>query len=211
MADVKPQVPIGVALPTIPPRAFGSPPVDPPPGFPDMPRASLLEQAVWSVEQQTVAPVGLIQVALDVNREGAAATRQRALDMVTAEYTAFLDDDDLWYSHHLETHWNLLREHDADVAYSWFDGNRPFPASTHRGKPWDPADPHHITMGITVRTALAKRVGFRAEMATPECGNEDWFFIKGLNDLGAKFVGTSEVTFHYRLHGTNTSGLPARW
>ena len=208
---MKPQVPIGVALPTIPPRAYGSPPVDPPAGFPaGMPRASMLDQAVWSVQQQTVAPAGM-WVALDVDREGAAATRQRALDMVDAEYVAFLDDDDLWYPHHLEVHWNLLREHDADVAYSWFDGNEPFPE--HRGRRWDPDQPHHITMAITVRTELAKAVGFSTPnpRATATCAGEDWMFILGLNDSGAKFVGTGEVTWHYRVHGANTSGLATRW
>lgn len=205
-------------MPTIPPRAIGGNSTAEAyevPGIVHVPGGGLYEQAVTSIANQTVAPLAL-HVALDVDRQGAAATRQRALDMAAedprATFVAFIDDDDLWYPHHLETHWNLLREHDADVAYSWFDGNEPFgPNPAHRGLAWDPEHPHHITMGITVRTELAKAVGFDVGMATAGCGNEDWQFLLGLNALGAKFVGTGEITFHYRLHRTNTSGLPSRW
>lgn len=176
-----------------------------------MPRASLLEQAVWSVSQQTVKPAGGVMVALDIDREGAAATRQRALDMVTTEWTSFLDDDDYLYPNHIETHMRLLDEHNADVAYSWFDGNEPFgPEPRHRGLTWDPANPHHITMCITVRTEMAKAVGFTQSGATAACGNEDWLFVLGLNDLGVKFVGTGEITFFYRVHQSNSSGLASR-
>lgn len=212
----KPEVPIAVAMPVIPPRAIdGTSAADAyeVPGIVHVPGGGLYEQAVTSVANQTVMPVGGLHVALDVDRQGAAATRQRALDMVDdrIEFVAFLDDDDLWYPRHLEVHYGLLHEHNADVAYSWFDGNQPFGANpAHRGLRWDAEHPHHITMGITVRTKLAKQVGFRTDLATAGCGNEDWAFILGLNALGAKFVGTGEITFHYRVHRANTSGLP-RW
>lgn len=200
-----------VAIPTIPPRAANGVPVDPPPGFPGMPRAPMLIQASWSVQQQTVKPAG-ISLAVDMDHKGAAATRQRALDLVTTPWVSFLDDDDLMYPHHIETHWRILQESGADVAYSWFDGNEPFPASTHRGKVWDPAGPHHITMTITVRTELAKQIGFAPHPDARADGSfEDWRFICGLNELGARFVGTDELTWHYRIHNNNTSGLAARW
>lgn len=215
---MKPEVPIAVAMPTIPPRAIGGTSVVDAykvPGIVHLPGAGLYEQAVTSVANQTVEPAGGLHVALDVDREGAAATRQRALDLAAAsgaEFVAFLDDDDLWYPRHLEVHYGLLREHNADVAYSWFDGNQPFgPNPPHRGLAWNPQTPHHITMCITVRTKLAVQVPFRSDLATAGCANEDWAYVLGLNGLGAKFVGTGEVTWHYRIHRTNTSGLPSRW
>jgi hypothetical protein len=210
-----PEAPITVAIPVIPTRGFGSPPVKPPPGFPHIPAAPMLEQAVASVHAQTLKPSGGISLAADVDKLGAATTRQRALDAVTTEWVSFLDDDDLMYPHHLETHWRILQESGADVAYSWFDGNQPFGIEgerTHRGKVWNPAGPHHITMTITVRTELAKRVGFAPHPdASPDGMYEDWRMILGLNTLGAKFIGTDQLTWHYRVHSGNTSGLATRW
>jgi len=186
---------ITVALPTIPPRTG--------PG-------GLLWQAVQSVQHQTLRPVGGISVALDVDHAGAAVTRQRALDAVHTTWTAFLDDDDLLYPQHLEVLSTLAREHDADYAYSWFDGNNPFPM--HRGRQLDPQDPHHTTMTVLVKTELARDVGFwQEEPMHPEWSGEDWQFTLGCIKYGARFIGTGDVTWHYRVHGANTSGLGTRW
>ena len=96
------------------------------------PRAdNLLLDAVRSVASQTVELSGGTSVAMDVNREGAARTRQNALDTVKTEWVAFLDDDDFWYPHHVETLLKLQQRTGADFLYSWFDGNNPFPM--HRG------------------------------------------------------------------------------
>ncbi len=186
---------ITVAMPVIPPRCA--------PG-------SLFYAAVESARTQTFPPIGGISAALDASHEGAAMTRQRALDAVRTEWVAFLDDDDLWYSNHLATLHDLVMEHEADFAYSWFDGNNPFPA--HRGRQFNPEDPHHTTMTVMVRTELAQEVGFyQDEPMHPEWSGEDWQFILGCAKLGAKFIGTGDVTWHYRVHGGNTSGLGSRW
>lgn len=171
----------------------------------------LLTEAVNSVHAQTVMLAGGIAVALDVNREGAARTRQRALDSATTEWVAFLDDDDFWYPHHVETLLNLQRETGADVLYSWFDGNNPFPM--HRGRQFDHQHPHHITMNIMVRRSLAQVAGGFLLPDGPlhqDWMGEDWQFIVRLSQAGAIFAGTADVTWHYRLHGHHTSGLP-RW
>ena len=67
-------------------------------------------------------------------------------------------------------------------------------------------------MTLTVRTSLAKRAGFLQPdgWAHPEWAGEDWAFILRLCEMGAKFVGTGEETWHYAVHGGNTSGLPTR-
>lgn len=190
---MKELVPVTAVVAAIPPRVNG-----------------LLLDAVAGIHAQTVALAGGISVALDVNREGAARTRQRALDAATTEWVAFCDDDDRWYPHHIETLLKLQRETGADVLYSWFDGNNPFPM--HRGRQFDPGNPHHITMNIMVRTLTAKMAGFLLPNGPlhQDWMGEDWQFIVRLSELGAKFAGTAEVTWHYRLHGHHTSGLP-RW
>lgn len=197
------QIPVTVVIPTIPPRVNGP----------------LLTQAVDSVRAQTYAPSGGISCALDVLKRGAAATRQRALDAVTTEYVAFLDDDDYWYPHHLETLWGLV-ERGADYAWSWFDGNNPFPM--HRGRQMNINEPHHTTMTVLVRTEVALHAGFFQESPMhQDWSGEDWQFelrcIARLRELhgddGAtkRMLGSAEATWFYRVHSGNTSGLTTRW
>lgn len=208
-----PTAPITVVTPTHPARGAA---LDP---------GTLLGRAVASVRTQTLQPAGGISIACDLNGDGAAKTRQRALDEVETEFVSFLDSDDYFYPHHLETHWRLLTavgegaELDdiaglspvADVAYSWWGGNRPFPESTHRGLAFNPAAPHHITMTLMVRTSLAKAAGFINKPLHMDWAGEDWAFILRLCELGARFVGTGEETWYYDAsHGGNTSGLPNR-
>lgn len=185
---------ITVATPTIPPRVCGG----------------LLQRSNESVRAQTLTPSGGISCVVDVDKSGAAVTRQRALDAVRTRWVAFLDDDDYLYPNHLEVLMGLITEHDADYAYSWFDGNDPFPM--HRGRQMNPAEPHHTTMTVLVRTELAKDVGFVNHIdANDVWPGEDWNFTLGCVKLGARFVGTGEVTWYYAVHGQNTSGLGTRW
>jgi hypothetical protein len=191
-----PTIPLTVVIPTHPARGAA---LDP---------STLLGRAVASVRAQTLQPAGGIAIACDLNGDGAAVTRQRALDAVTTPWCSFLDSDDWLYPQHLETHWRLLQENNADVAYSWWGGNRPFSEATHRGLAFDNAHPHHITVTITVRTELAKLVGFLAEPMHPDWYGEDWKMITGLAARGAKFVGTAEETWFYdSFHGGNSSGI----
>lgn len=187
---------VTVAIPTIPPRAV--------PG-------GLLYHAIGSVSEQTVQPRGGISCPLDVWKQGAAINRQRALDAVRTKWVSFLDDDDYFYPNHIATHMELLDAHNADFAYSWFDGNNPFPG--HRGKQMNPEAPHHTTMTVTVRTELAREAGFLQPDGPlhVEWSGEDWQFELRCLALGAKFIGTGDVTWHYRLHSHNTSGLTSRW
>lgn len=226
----RPQVPIAVAMPVLPRRvlnvAEGGPVAYQVPGIRFEQGVSMFRHAVNSVYDQTVRGVGL-GVAIDGAEGagyGAGATRQRALDQalkcltdgghdLDASFVSFLDDDDLWYPHHLVTHHRLLTEGDGgDVAYSWFDGNEPFPK--HRGRVFDPEDPHHTTMTITVRASLAREAGKVFHQPDgpmhQDWSGEDWQFILKLIELGARFVGTGECTWHYRVHYGNTSGLPTR-
>lgn len=179
---------VAVCIPTIPPRVSNG----------------LLDRAVQSVFRQYVLPRE-IHIAFDHPGAGAAPTRQAALDMVSPdiEWVAFLDDDDYWYETHLQHLLELAAKHQADFAYSWFTGNDPFPM--HRGRQMDPANPHHTTMNVLVRADLARAIGFRGDS-----GTEDWRFIQGCVEAGARFAGTSDITWHYEVHEGNTSGRDYR-
>ena len=186
---------ITVATATIPPRV-----------------GNLLEEAVRSVQSQTLRPLGGHSVSLDADKVGAPRTRQRALDGVQTAWVAFLDDDDYFYPHHLETLWALAHDLNADYVYSWFDGNNPFPM--HRGRQFKIDEPHHTTMTVMVRTELAKEATFLMPDGPmhQDWMGEDWQFLLRCAKLcDGNFAGTADITWHYRVHGTNTSGLPTRW
>lgn len=193
---------------------------------------SMTDHAAASVADGTVKPYAHV-VSVDDDLHGAGLNRlaalEDALDLLESHglgndynsYVAFLDDDDLWYPHHLETHLRLLRgdadHRSADVAYSYFDGNKIGEGDkawdiTHKGRVWDPKEPHHITTTITVRASFARAAkdAFAIDPMHPAWSGEDWRFILNLNEAGARFAGTGDVTWHYRVHFGNTSGLPTR-
>lgn len=170
-------------------------------------RAPLLHAALASARRQTVSTD--IIVRRDDDREGAAINRGKALAQVETTWVAFLDDDDYLYDHHVETLLGLLRDHDADYAYSWFSGESPFPSL--RGRQMDLTNPHHTTMTVMVRTELAQEAGFTSPSdPNAALGNEDWRFLLRCIELGARFAGTGEITWHYRRHPGKTGGMPWR-
>lgn len=184
----RPDPTVGVAIPSIPPRT------------------ELLYRALGSVRGQTY-PVDQVSIATDHRREGAAVTRQRALDGITTEYTLFLDDDDAFMPQHAEHLIRFAQESGADYAFSWFDvigGIDPFPQ--HFGRQYDVNNPTHTTMTVLVRTELAKSVGFKD---TP--GGEDWGFTLGCIAAGAVIEHLPERTWTYFHNSGNTSGRPDRW
>lgn len=191
---------ITVAIPTIPPRSH------------------LLQQALASVSQQTYRTEEAA-IALDCDREGAARTRQRALDLVQTDWVAFLDDDDRLLPDHLQVLADAARETGADYVYSYFYLEQNGTLSEqdplgHFGKTFDPTDPHDTTITVLVRTELAKMVGFRepAELLRP--GNvmgEDRRFTVGCAELGATILHVPQRTWVWNHHGANTSGRSDRW
>lgn len=176
------------------------------------PRRAMLGRAVASVLAQT-APAAALSITVDLDRTGAAVTRQRALDAVRTPWTAFLDDDDELYPQHL----GRLLEHaeatGADFVYPWFEvhgGTDPFPQ--HFGRPFDPADPVQTTITVLVRTELAQAVGFTAPPDSATVGGqrhgEDYQFTLGCLAAGATIVHLPERTWRWHHHGANLSGLP---
>jgi glycosyltransferase involved in cell wall biosynthesis len=185
---------ITVAIPSIPPRR------------------KMLQEAVRSVTLQTL-PAAAISVAVDVDRQGAPATRQRALDAVQTEWVAFLDDDDMFMREHLEKLYGHAQETGADFVYSWFvvpGGTDPFP-STHYTNPFDPLDPIETTITVLVRTGIAKQVGFQAlNRGHGQNTGEDRFFTLGCMEAGAMVSHLVDKTWWWRHHGGNTSGLTTK-
>jgi hypothetical protein len=169
----------------------------------------MLARAVTSVAAQTVPPAA-VSVAVDLDGHGAARTRQRALDAVGTEWTAFLDSDDEFLPPHLDRLAACAHETAADFVFSWFEPVGMGDPLGHFGLPFDPARPHHTTMTVLVRTGLAQQVGFIPAEPGDPFGNEDWRFIQGIAATGARMVHLAERTWRWHAHGRNSSGMPGR-
>lgn len=181
---------ITVAIPSHPARSNG-----------------LLQRALTSVLCQTWTPAG-ISLAIDTLREGAPATRQRALDGVTTPWVAFLDSDDAFDPDHLESLAACANETGADYVYSYW--HTAPDVLGHFGKPFDPANPTETTITILVRTELAKEVGFKAMPDRYENTGEDFQLVLGCVALGAKIVHLPKRTWLWNHHSGNTSGMPTK-
>lgn len=189
---------VTAVIPTIPPRMKTS-----------------LPKALHSVATQTHRVAG-ISIAVDTERRGAWHTRGRALAGATTEWVAFLDDDDHWYPQHLERLLTTAEETNADYVFSYFDlgvncagragGHDPL---GHFGRHFDPKNPHHTTMNVLVKRELAQSVGFTPPSDDSPVGDEDWRFVLGCVNAGAKIVHLPERTWSYNCYG-NTAGLPRR-
>jgi hypothetical protein len=180
----------------------------------------MLDRAVQSVRNQ-LHPAADISIAIDEHGDGAAVTRQRALDAVTTEWTAFLDSDDWLYPEHLRVLAAGARIFKADYLFSYymvhFPDGKPWPQNDplgHFGKQFDPKHPHQTTVTTLVRTELAKSIGFQdpAEGATigGHRGGEDWFFTVGCAQAGATFYHVPRRSWAWTHHHGNTSGRPDR-
>lgn len=194
---------VTVAIPSIPPRAH------------------LLGRALASVMAQEL-PAAAVSIAVDTEKEGAAATRDRALRAVQTAWTAFLDDDDQMLPEHLRVLMEAAEESGADYVYSYYtvanaDGMLlpHVDPLQHFGRPFDPVAPHQTTITVLVRTELAQDIGFH----TPPEGalidgqrfGEDYAWTVGCAKAGAKFLHVPQRTwlwFHHAGPGGNTSGLP---
>lgn len=177
-----------------------------------------LSRCVQSVMQQST-PIYDIAIAIDRRAEGSADTRTRALNRVTTRWAAFLDDDDEWLSNHISTFYKTLDDgHRFDVLYTGCivvdkNGNT-IPQQPEWGRFGEPFDPcllrqqSYIPVTSFVRTELAQSVGgFVRPEGSPY---DDWGFYLRMLDGGARFLHVPVVTWMWRHHGRNTSGLPEK-
>lgn len=189
---------VTVVIPTIPPRA-----------------RDLLPRALASVFAQEYSAAA-VAIAVDNLHQGAWATRGRALNTAQTEWVAFLDDDDEYLPEHLGRLLEEAARTEADYVFSYF-----YPVGMGDplglfGRPFDSAQPHHTTMNIVVKTKLAQSVGFTAPDPQDSVGGEDWRFILGCVEAGAKIVHLPERTWVWHYHpdansGPNTSGRGDNW
>lgn len=197
-------------------------------------REDLLQRAAASVAQQTT-PVEM-SIALDVDGDGAAVTRNRAWRNTDTEWVAFLDDDDVLCPDHVELCLRWALETNADLVYPWFNiydaSGQDMSAKDPLRAPVDGqyVSPYGVPFGdqlrreimtrnnfipvtVLVRRQLLEDVGGFPIPGTsewPEETCEDWGLWRRLLNAGARFEHLPRRTWFWYWHGRNTSGRPWR-
>lgn len=176
---------------------------------PHMGPGGVFERAVASAHAQTFPPAG-IAVALDVDRRGAADTRNRALALVETEWVAFLDSDDELYPDHLKLLARFARLGQLDVAYPGWDGEDP---TGMFGQPFDPIllqRANYIPVTTLCRTEAVRDAGGFQDHPDPSgdpC--EDWGLWLAMCEHGARFGHLPVRTWRWNPGGTK--GRPDNW
>jgi hypothetical protein len=181
----------------------------------------MLSRAVGSVLAQEL-PAAAISIAVDTQRQGAAATRDRALRAVRTQWTAFLDDDDQMQPEHLRVLMDAAQESGADYVYSYYTVADALGTLMphvdplrHFGRPFDPQYPHQTTITVLVRTEIAQQVGFQdppdGALIDGQRYGEDFAFTVGCAAAGAKFLHVPQRSWLWFHHGANSSGRPDQW
>lgn len=171
-------------------------------------REEQFRRAVRSVSTQTLRS-DYLAVAVDRKRDGAAATRNRALQRVDTDWVAFLDDDDELYPNHLRACARNAALTGADLVYPWFDCDGGGDEIGMFGVPFDPVllrQRNYIPVTVLVRTELVREVGGfvdHPDVNGDPC--EDWGLWLALLDAGAVFSHLPQRTWIWHK-GAGTRG-----
>lgn len=169
----------------------------------------MLSRCLNSVLSQERAPDAIV-VAIDHEGVGAAATKQRALQMLDTDFVCVVDSDDEFLPHHIRIHEEAQLDTGADLVYSWFHGNDPFP-SFFFTDPWDEENPRHTTTTIMARRDMMLSVGgYTSDPNTSSpYEDDDWRMTLGLIGLGAKIHHIADRSWIWHNdHSGSTSGRP---
>lgn len=209
-----PRLSVAVVIPTIPGRE------------------AMLERALESVRAQRRRPDQVV-VERDSLRTGADRARNRALERVTADVVAWLDDDDELKPNHVMACMRVMEQsrEQPDLVYPapQVRGGKDPTAVSVQGQwvsPWGvrfgSEQAAHmrrfgsfIPMTHVVRTDLVRAVGgFRpgTEVTTEGVGRryrgEDEDYLVRLLDAGAVFEHLDARTWIWNVHRGNTAGRP---
>lgn len=197
------------------------------------PRERMLRRALASVVTQTLQPAAII-VEYDHEHTGAAATKNRAAAKADTPWLAFLDDDDQFLPHHLETlrgaaALNQVFGGFPDVLYSIPEVPQSPTKRDPNGRYGVPFDPEELrrrsyiqTTSLIRRSVFERAGGFQLPDRTmpggAPCPYDDWGLWLAILEQGGRFLHVPEVTFIWNHWGRgeagvpgNTSGDPNRW
>ncbi len=189
-------------------------------------RESLLKGALSSVHAQQYKPDQVV-VERDSQRTGAAQARNRALERVTTDVVAWLDDDDELQPHHIGACMRVLRrDPSVDLVYPApiMVGGADPTATTVGGQwrlPWgvrfsSEQEMHlrrhgsFIPMTHLVRTEKVRQIGGFREGYWVDGGaryrGEDEDYLIRLLDAGATFEHLNRRTWMWYVNPKSTAG-----
>ncbi len=171
----------------------------------------MLQRCLDSVWKQERLP-DAVAIAIDHNGDGAAVTKQRALQMLNTDLVACVDSDDLLYPNHLRLLEQAILENGVDISYANWTGNNPFPEWFFT-EPFDHDNPRHATTTIMYRREAIDAVGGYRSDSNPNAvyADDDWLTFLAMVEKGFRVHHVIETTWHYSTDGGNTSGLARNW
>jgi glycosyltransferase involved in cell wall biosynthesis len=138
--------------------------------------------------------------------QGPAVARNRGIAKAAGDWSAFLDQDDIWLPPKLERQLALLRQ-TSEAGYVlvlqqfFLDAGFPRP-SWVRLELLDKPQPGFIPSCLVVRRSLWGEIGtFATDLVTSS--DVDWFFRA--HDARVPFVNVPEVLVRRRIHARNQS------
>lgn len=185
-------------------------------------RAELLKRATASVENQTLKPKAHL-VKTDLNKVGGAAMIDLIAQEADTKYIMILDDDDELLPDHVESLYNAIIEHDADLVYPHFryatrgDGGH---LERFFNVPWDNSKPHQVPLTWICRKDAFLECGGFSKDYDPDSYNVDsegnrigydFLFIQRMAKANKKIVHLPKVTWIYHDDRISTLGMPLRW
>ena len=149
-----------------------------------------------------------IRVLDSEKNQGVAAVRNRGIQAATGEYIALLDSDDVWVEDKIERQLKLLKENNAQIAYSsysFIDENdqpimHPFIV---------PEETTYKQMlkcnEIGCSTAIVEADLFKKHPFKKEFYHEDYVLWMELLSIPVRAVGISDVLVYYRYSSGSRS------
>lgn len=163
-------------------------------------RDEMLADAIASVDAQDCPGIDVEHlVGIDWDREGAGPILNRLLAEATGDWVMVLDDDDLLLPHHLATVTADLDRY--DVVYTLPEVRGGTFSQYHA--PWDAT--RLVLRNIVSHTALMRASLVRDVGGWRPVRVFDWDLFRRLEQAGADFRQLRQVTWVYRLHGSNWS------
>ena len=171
------------------------------------------------IEEYTFLDERFIYIRQETNK-GASASRNVALEMVNAEYVAFLDADDYWERDMLESMLEKAEKHSCDIVqcrfiYDFTCGKKVLPKGAFNKdaelsgdllknvyiKMMTGINMNHVCMKL-IRTSIIKGLRFDTTLKTAE----DLKFCIGLFKNVKKYFFVNNVLYHYCRNEESLTG-----